>query len=378
MSIKLLGKLVLIVALAACALWAQAQTPGAPAGNFSQTKSVVLNITALDNRGDPVTDLASGDFQIFDNGKPQAIAAFQAGAGKSARENPPPATIILFDFLNSNALNRDYDSTFIVSALEPLEAADTVYLYLLTNRGEVYPVHGFPLRQDIAFLSQHGGAPGIAPPVPWTKQIRPLLDAAIQRVYGFKTVDFRDLGYRAATTFLALSKLQDAFTEIPGPKTIVWITSGVTNWPNYPHGCKNMTITGESESYVAGKCTTNCRINTKCVDYEPFFHHFSAELNRTNTVVYTAEDLPAGAMPPTNRGTAAYTLRQMADLSGGRLFTGTNMDKAIIEAMKNARGRYQIGIDAPASNGKYHKLRVTCARTGVRVEGPKGYFADQP
>ena len=115
-----------------------------------------------------------------------------------------------------------------------------------------------------------------------------------------------------------------------------------------------------------------------CIDYEPFFQHFSAELSRTNTLIYSAEDLPAGAMPPTNRGTSEDTLRQLADLTGGRLYTGTNMDKAITESMKNARGRYQIAIAAPAPNGKHHKLRVTCARKGVRVEGPRGYFAIEP
>jgi hypothetical protein len=176
---------------------------------------------------------------------------------------------------------------------------------------------------------------------------------------------------------VALSKLQDAFAVIPGPKSIVWITSGVTNWPDYPHGCKDMTITDASGSYVGGKCTANCRRLSKCVDYEPFFQHFSSVLNHTNTVVDAAEDLPQGALPPNNRGTAVDTLQRMADLSGGRLYPGTNIDKAILEAMKNGRGRYQISIAAPAANGKYHKVRLTCARKGVRVEGPKGYFADQ-
>jgi hypothetical protein len=54
------------------------------------------------------------------------------------------------------------------------------------------------------------------------------------------------------------------------------------------------------------------------------------------------------------------------------------MDKAITEAIKNARGRYQVTIAAPALDSKHHKLRVACARKGVKVDGPRGYWATQP
>ena len=144
--------------------------------------------------------------------------------------------MILFDLLNSNGLNRDYISTFIVRSLEPLETADTVFLYLLTNHGELFPVHDFPLPQQMPVLPRARGpeAPGSAATPPWTKQIHPLLDEAIQKVYGFRPMDDRDPGYRAATTFLALSKLQEAFMAVPGPKTIVWITSGSNKLAGLP------------------------------------------------------------------------------------------------------------------------------------------------
>ena len=371
MNIKLLSKPILVLALAACTLGAQAQFPDAPSAKISPTKGVILNITALDGHGDPVTDLARDDFQIFDDGKRQTIASFQAGAAKPVAETPPPSTLILFDLLNSNAINRDYTSTFIVHALEPLETADNVYLYLLTNRGEVFPVHPFPLTGTTV-----GG--GTRATTPWTRQVHPLLDQAIQKVYGFRPADDRYPGYRSATTFQALSMVQDAFAAIPGSKTIVWITSGVSNWPDYPHGCKDTMITEGSGSYVGGKCTSNCRRLMKCIDYEPFLQHFTGELNQSNTLLYAAEDLPVGAMPPTDHGTAADTLRQLADLTGGRVFLGTNMDKAITEAIKNARGRYQVTIAAPALDSKHHKLRVACARKGVKVDGPRGYWATQP
>ena len=115
----------------------------------------------------------------------------------------------------------------------------------------------------------------------------------------------------------------------------------------------------------------------KCLDYEPFLEHFTTELRRANTLIYAAQDLPNGALPPDDRGTATDTLRQLCDLTGGRMYTGTNVDKAIHDAVKNARGRYQIAIVGPKPSGKHHKLRVTCARKGVRVEAPRGYWATE-
>ncbi len=377
MRSKILRNVAIGVTLAACLLWVGSQPTAAP-GDLSQSHELILNVTALDDRGDPVTDLTREELQVFDDGKPQSIVTFVPGAAKPVAETPPSATVIFYDLLNFNNRNREYVSTFIVKALQPLETADTVYLYLLTDRGEIFPVHGFPETPPAPYLQTTRGASGenSAPP-PWTRQIKPLLDQAIQKVYGIRPVNDRDKGFRAATTFSALSVLQQAFVPIPGPKSIVWISSGVTNWPNYQYGCKDMIITEEAGSYVAGKCTDTCREQVKCIDYEPFLQHFSTELARTNTLMYTAENLPEGAMPPTDRGSSADTLRQLADLTGGRMYTGTNMDAAITEAIKNARGRYRISIATANPNGKHHKLRVTCTRKGVRVEGPRGYFADK-
>ncbi len=375
----MLRRVALGMMLAGCTLCIRSKPFGAPSSPPPQSHDLILNVTALDERGDPVTDLTSDEIRIYDDGKPQSISTFVPGAAKPVAETPPAATVVLFDLLNFNNQNREYVSTFIVKALEHLETADTVYVYLLTNRGEIFPVHGFPDSPPAAYLRTTRGAgdgkSGAASP--WTVQIKPLLDLAIQKVYGIRPEDERDPGYRAATTFTALNALQQAFGPIPGPKTIVWISSGVSNWPDYAYGCKDMIITEDAGSYLAGKCTDICRRQTKCIDYQPFFQHYSIELARTNTLIYTAEDLPQGALPPDTRGTSEDTLRQLADLTGGRMYMGTKMDNAITDAIKNARGRYQISIATANRNGKHHKLRVTCTRKGVRAEGPRSYYADK-
>jgi VWFA-related protein len=179
-------RLVRCVTLAACVLLAHAQS-----------KDVILNVTAVDAKGHPVTDLTSADFQIFDQGKVQHIASFQASAA-IARETPS-TTLIFFDLLNVIPGQREYESSTIIHALEPLETGDSVYLYLLTNHGDLYPVHALPTPKGT--MSQPGTG------TPWTQQIHPLLDRAIRDVYGLRPMTDKDEGIRTSTTLQILGEL---------------------------------------------------------------------------------------------------------------------------------------------------------------------------
>jgi hypothetical protein len=194
------------------------------------TNARILNVTALDANRSPVTDLTSADFQISDDGKLRHIASFKASAGQPAARNLP-TVLILYDLLNAIPQTRGYISTLLVRALEPLEAGDSVYLYLLTNHGDLYPVHALPKvpwtpgpgAEDAEESVKRTGTP-------WVRQVHPLLDQAIKNVYGFTPLDDKDGAVRAGAAFLTLSALGERLARIPGPKTIVWITSGVRNW----------------------------------------------------------------------------------------------------------------------------------------------------
>ncbi|MFZ0963832.1 MAG: VWA domain-containing protein [Terriglobia bacterium] len=364
------------VTLAACALWAHAQSPGAPPASnttVSQASGRVLNVAAIDEKGQPVTDLTSADFKVFDDGKVQPIVNFNSIPVQPTGNTQPPTTLVLFDLLNSLPSQRDYFSTLIIRALEPQARGDLVYLYLLTNHGDLYPVRALSMPQPTAVPPQ--GARGPAEP-PWTRQVLPLLDQAIQKVYGIKPMEYWDQGERTAVTFRALGELGDQFMRIPGPKSIVWITQGVSNWVGYPYGCKDIIFPEESGSYVAGKCEwSRGPAAAKCLDYTPFLQHFGAKLTRSDTLFYAVEANAAGVVPHDVRGWPRDTLQELVDLSGGRLYLNAEIDKAIAQSLQVVRARYQLTYVAPPPDGKYHKLRVECSRQGVRIVAPHEYRA---
>ena len=339
--------------------------------------SVIVNVSAFDAAGHPVTNLTSADFQVFEDDQAQVITAFRANSLKTMPGATVSTTLILFDLLNTIPRQREYIASCIVHALEPLETDEGMYLYLITNKGELYPVHA-------ATPPSATPSRGVAvedTSEPWTRQIHPLLDHAIDAVYGFRLMDYRDEAFRAVITVDRLGQIPDQLAKIPGPKTILWITTGVSNSVTYPYGgCQDLTLHDSPGSYVAGKCGFECRPNPsehKCIDYSPFLQHFAGQLNESNTTISSVEVTDEGALPRTDSGTPADTLRQLAFLTGGRVFLDNNaeVEKAISESLLSSKARYQLTYTGPARDGKYHRLRVECTREGVRIQSQQGYFA---
>lgn len=194
-------------------------------------------------------------------------------------------------------------------------------------------------------------------------------------------MDFKDVAMCAVTTFNRLGWLGEEMVNVRGPKTIIWITTGVQNSVSYPDAhCKDQTFYGGTENYLAGKCVLECRPSPsgwKCLDYTPFLEHFAAEMAALNTTVSSVE---IGALLVWTSGSPADTLQPLAKLTGGRVYEGANNDveKAIEDALQGVRAGYQLGYAAPSRDGKYHKLHVVCTREGARIQAPQGYFSPQP
>jgi VWFA-related protein len=351
----------------------------------AKKEEVILNVTALDGNQHPVTDLTGADFRIFEDNQPQAITSIKLTSGRSGDGTPPPI-VILFDLLNATRGQREYIASRIVKALEPLETEEGIYLYLLTNEGKLFPVRPKGTMQAAA-IAQGSIAGGSTERTderpPWTKQIKPLLDQAIEEVHGFRLMDYKDEAMRAVITFDRLGQIGGQMADVRGPKTILWVTSGVPNSVLHPYGgCQDQTFYGVANSYLAGKCVWQCFPNPsehKCLDYTPFLQHFAADAAVADTTVSSVAETYSG-QENYERGTAANTLRQLADLTGGQMYVSRNteVEKAISETLQAARARYQITYAAARHDGEYHKVRVVCTREGVHIVAPQGYFAAGP
>jgi VWFA-related protein len=325
------------------------------------TRLVDLNVVAVDGRGQPVGDLNAGDFQLTDAGKPQKIAFFHHNDIRlqqplAVRKNEfsnrsgvttPHVTVILFDLLNERFGTRGYAANQIVHDLESMESPDDLFLYLLTVDAHLYPVHGFP--------EGSAAGPGQAP---WTRQIKPLLDDAMKAVLRVRPVDI-DVAARVPLTYTALGAVAAQLSRFPGRKNVVWVTDGVP-----------ITL-GPMRSDTGD-----------VVDFTPQLRQLSEALDRWQVAIYPVRQVMLGSENAIDGGTGVgniSTLDEFAGMTGGRPDGGKDISAAVRQAMNDVRTSYQLGYYAPARNwdGKFHKLRVTCSRRGVRIQARTGYYAWQ-
>lgn len=351
-----------------------------------KTVEVILNVTALDSKGRPVTDLTSADFQIFEDLTPRAITSFKATSAQNPPGTRPPPIVILFDLMNTTWSRREYIANRLIKLLNALETDEGIYLYLLTPEGELYPVRPDGTGQAAAIKQGSIAGPGDPEKLeggPWTKEIRPLLMHAINEVHGFREGDYQVDAWRAPLTFRRLSELEDDFSAVRGPKTLLWITGGVPI--TVSSSCENNVISSAMGTYASGTCAGACQLPKAagmaatlgmCMDYTPFLEHFSAEAVASDTTVSSVA-VTATGLQDFDPGKPANSLARLADLTGGQIYLNTDADvgKAIRDAVEAAKGRYQLTFAASVRDGKYHKLQALCTRAGAHVVGPRGYFA---
>src|ERR1700757_5228561 len=70
------------------------------------TRLVVLDVVALDEKGQPITDLQADDFTVLEDGKPQKISDFsfhQPGKGNPQPSQAAPGVISNFPQYSSNS-----------------------------------------------------------------------------------------------------------------------------------------------------------------------------------------------------------------------------------------------------------------------------------
>ena len=62
--------------LVVCTIGLAAQQPQVPGAFRSRITMVPVDVRVVDREGRPITDLTRADFQVFEDGRPQEISAF--------------------------------------------------------------------------------------------------------------------------------------------------------------------------------------------------------------------------------------------------------------------------------------------------------------
>jgi VWFA-related protein len=334
---NLTGLLACLLLVAAGTVMAQSST----SNPSSSQRAVRLSVVALDSAGNPVPDLKASDLTVFDKGAPQRIVSLRLNQG-----NKPAPVVILFDLLNADETSRGVAWNAIKTRLTHLQSTGPLYLYLLVADGSLYAVHALPA------TPAGQAAADSAVDSSWIKDAGPLMDAAMQKAVELKPLDFRaispiGLQERFKATYRALDDIRVRMAAWRGPKELLWITYGIPS-----------AIQFADRTWFDGV---------------PFLRQLGARFARSQTTVYTADSNTSLARGILNRD----SLEVLAGSTSGRAFSTIDIDRAIAQMGADSRANYSVEYQPPANNwdGKYHKVRVSVVRKGVRLQSEPGYYA---
>lgn len=316
------------------------------APSIAEGRLVKLNVAVTDHDGQPVTGLQTSDLKLQEDGRlrqivfsrftgPSSINAGQPdqtlGAGEYTNRalERPSAIVILLDQLNERVItDAAVISEQLNRAFRNLDYSDNLYLYFLTSRGELYPVHPLPTR----------GVASVKPASePWGRNLLPLLGDTLKNLLRFASVDDIDVKTRVDLTASALQDLTSRMRVVPGRKNLVWVTRGIplNGFLGIEHGV---------------------------LSFETSIRIMAALLQHNEIVAY-----PVGARLDSERDRA---LTEIASITGGQKFGFGEVGDAVLRATSASRANYLIVYDSLSENtdGKHHTLRLTHRHKDVRVQ----------
>lgn len=387
---------------------------------------VELTVVAMDKDGNPVKDLEAEDFTIHDNGKIRSISLwrYEGGREPTAAKEPelPPfvfsnlpeaigtdarnITALVLDSVNTEPVDQRFVKGQASRLLRALAPQTRVAIYQLGR--ELRIIHDFTddmssLRDGLEQLKLQVQAQGLSDVEQAAKETEALLDqiearktpyagpvfAAIQGASN--TAIAADVnsnsmirGNRVESTLAALEGLGRHLAGIPGRKSVVWISGGIpvalprvtTTSDNKPIN----PITGDNLSQAIR--STSLRLAQAGVAlYAIDARGLKTGAESISQMQYPplisgrVSELEHAAMQNTE-GRAAFAM--MTSITGGRFIFGTNdLSEGVRKVEGDLNGSYSLGFYAPEEpDNKWHALKVTVRRPGVRLLHKEGYLAD--
>ena len=397
---------------------AAAEPPAQPDTPIFRTdiNFVRVDVIVSDRQGNPVHDLKQSDFEVTEDGKPQAIQTFKlinvtdnAGVGtdpprevrnpieeqmEAARDDVRLFAIFLDDYhvrLENSMRAREPIAAFIENQLQPRDMVSI--MYPLWSINDV--LHTRNRKQVASAIRQFTGRKYDYTP-------RNLFEE--RYVHYVSTIEAERI--RNQVTLSALKGLIIKLGGMrEGRKAIVLISEGFTNslpaQVNDPIATCNGAPCGNAPRPRPDPINMDPMLKSR-IESQEFFQQ--SEMlsdiksvydlaNRYNTTIYAVD--PRGLAPfeydlSTQGGanvsltkdramleSTMDSLRILAEETDGRAIVNSNdLDRGLRQIVRDTSAYYLLGYTSSVStDGKFHKINVRLKRPGLQVRARPGYVA---
>ena len=388
----------------------------------SSARIVLVDVVATDSQGRPIRGLKAQDFQIYDDGKPQTIRAFDehtleealnAPAAKPPRLGPgvhsnwAPASasgatnIILFDTLNLDFQFQAYARSRMIEYLKTLPPGQQVALFTLGDRlrmvqgvtgrsdaliaaaktlGELGGFKNSESESQKALLDQMGttqtatGGAGARTAASATPPGVHTPEAILHEFINAEVTHNNDL--RMRMTLSALRDLGRSLGAIPGRKNLIWVSG------NFPAMIGSYTEVSSFHLYDREIRTTAALLAAHQVAVYPIDARglLPSPMTAASAASASGGSSFAKALSDFSAGLSAThsAMDEMAQQTGGRAFYDSNdIRKAFQQSIDSGANYYTVSY-APSNkkwDGRLRKIEVKLARQNVRLTYRRGYYA---
>jgi VWFA-related protein len=189
-----------------------AQSVDSPLVLRSETRAVQIGVVARDKAGEPIRDLHSADFTVFDDGKPRHIQFFSMDSDDASTGRPaePRVAAIVLDGLNTEFSDQSYARDQAMKAVGRMPLDESIAVLALTP---ALTLQNFTRDRALLLAAIASFQPNLPP-------------------YAMKQ--------RIQVTLAALKTLADRMSSASGRKSILWITGGFPSVRAYDRAIENV------------------------------------------------------------------------------------------------------------------------------------------
>ena len=405
----------------------------------ANTRLVMVDVVAVDKKGQFVTDLQASDFKLVEDGKEQKISIFnlqQPSSGPSAlnASRLPPnvfrnapkyqpnsaLNVILLDGLNSSLLEQAYVRSEMIKFLEKLPEGHPVAIYMLGKKLRLLQDFTTDLTELKKVINAFKGespkalaSAGSAPETPvalqgWAAQVAEAMSPQFKsQIESFAQEHSSDqMDERVNRTLAALNSLARMLSGYEGRKNLIWVSDGVplsivpgaqmpgrvTPDPHNVTAPANPTgLTYQAAPEMSRRtyfdqlgllCNTFAEAQIAVYPIDARGLVGSAFANVANNV---SGNGASGGLALHMEGAQSEELFQahsnmlnIADATGGRAFYNRNdIDNALRNGIDDGSRYYSLGYYPENKNwdGKFRKIKLAGNRPGLKLRYRTGYYA---
>lgn len=410
-----------------------------------EATAVLLDVIVRDRRGNPVLDLEASDFEVFEDGRPQRIDSFElirrglerevegpiAAPRVSGRLDPIPGlerslpptrnfVAFVFDRLSTEGrrlaaraaldyLQSGHDPDTLVGVFALDLSLHTLQLYT-SNLGLIQDAieragarasvgytsgseearqlseRSDRLGQAVSQSSQAAVGAGQAGGAEAGALIGPAVaDQAVgelnyRMLQTYESLERDQQGYSTANGLLAVV---DSLRVMPGRKTVLFFSEGVSIPPNVQHRFKSIIHTANrSNVSIYTLDAAGLRMESSSAEAA---RELRALANRRIASSLSGRDDTSGPMTRTLERNEDLLrldphsgLTELASETGGFLISETNSLKGGLERIGEDMNNYYMLSYSPTNrtlDGKFRNIDVKVGRPGLTVQSRKGYYA---